>query len=324
MGSDTFSVPSLEVCLAKADVLAVYTQPDRPAGRGRKRLLCTPVRELAAEKGLRIEQPERFDKQNCETLRGFGADLTVVAAHGALLPKAALATARVDSINVHASLLPRHRGAAAVAAAILVGDSRAGVTVMKLRPELDAGEIICIAERGRAQAATPIRDDDTTGSLTARLATMGGDLLADVLTAYADRSVTYEAQDETLATYAPMLSKADGRIDWSRSAEQVVRHVRAMTPWPGAFSELHSSEGPAMRIIVLAVRAQSECPGGTPGDVTVPDGSRLLVTAGQGCVELVELKPAGRNAMRAAEFLLGRNVVRNAQKPGGGCRFGPA
>ena len=321
MGSDVFSVPSLEACLARSEVVAVYTQPDRRSGRGRKRLECSPVKDAAVARGLQVEQPETFDSESTERLREFEPDLTVVAAYGELLPRAALAAAQLDSINVHASLLPRYRGAAPVAAAIQAGETEAGVTIMKLRPKLDAGEIIAFGGERRAQAATPIGEDETAGALTARLAELGGSLLADVLAAFADGSVTYEPQDEARATYAPMLRKCDGRIDWSRPAADVVRHVRAMTPWPGAYTELYAPPAEPTRIVVLRARV---CEGGgdEPGRVCRPPEQGLAVSAGDGGVELLEVKPAGRNAMAAAEFLRGCPDLRDPAAEGGDCWFG--
>jgi methionyl-tRNA formyltransferase len=215
MGSDDFSVPSLRACLAQTDVVAVFTQPDRRSGRGRKRLMPSPVKEFATDVGLRVEQPERLDNEATDRLRSFEPDLTVVAAYGQILRRPALEVARVDTINVHASLLPRHRGAAPIAAAIRAGDPVAGVTVMKVRRPLDAGEIIAIGDPPEpAVRMTPIGERETTGELSQRLAVMGGDVLATVLRAFAAGSVTYQEQDHDAATVAPRLTKHDGRIDW--------------------------------------------------------------------------------------------------------------
>jgi len=321
MGSDVFSLPSLEVCVANADVVAVFTQPDRRSGRGRKRLTASVVKQQVLDTGVRIEQPRQFDNASCETLRSLRPDLTVVAAYGQLLPPAALEVARLDSVNVHASLLPRHRGAAPVAAAILAGDRQAGVTLMKLRPRLDAGEILCLgADRTSAQRATPVGDDETSGELTARLAEIGGELLADALRGFADRSVTYETQDEARATYAPKLEKSDGRIDWRRPAEDIARQVRAMTPWPGAFTTLRAGTHVPQRVILLRARACRPDREGKPGRLSVSDDGRLIAVAGHGCVEVVRLKLAGRKAMSADEFLRGRSSLSTAPaQPGDWC-----
>ena len=324
MGSDAFSVPSLEACLAQCEVAAVYTQPDRRSGRGRKLLSCSPVKEVALSLGLPVEQPEKFDKRCSERLLEFEPDLTVVAAYGQLLPRHALAAARVDSINVHASLLPRHRGAAPVAAAILARDAEAGVTIMKLRPKLDAGEIIICGAGRRAQRATPIGAAETAGELAARLATLGGELLADVLPAFADGSVTYELQDEARATYAPMLRKCDGEIDWSQPAGDVLRRIRAMTPWPGAYTGLQTAGAAPVRVIVLRARACDAGIGGAPGRIHVRPGPQLLVCTGGGCLELLAVRPAGRKAMAAAEFIRGCRPLRETSGRDGGCWFGSA
>ena len=254
-----------------------------------------------------------------DTAARLEADLIVVAAYGQILPTSALRAARMDGINVHASLLPRHRGAAPIAAAILAGDAGAGVTIMKLRPRLDAGEIICYGEsRRRAQKSTPIGDGETAGQLSARLAAIGGELLAEVLRAFADGSVTYEVQDETQATTAPMLQKSDGRIDWSRPADQVARHIRAMTPWPGAYSELHLPGREPIRVIVLRARSSDRDAGGRPGRIALVEGQRLVVSTGARCIELIEVKPAGRGAMNAADFLRGSSAFRQGPEPDGG------
>ncbi|MFW6158555.1 MAG: methionyl-tRNA formyltransferase [Planctomycetota bacterium] len=319
MGSDEFSVPSLETCLQETDVVAVYTRPDRRAGRGRRRLAASPVKTAAVEHGLRIEQPETFDNKRCEELRELGPDLLVVAAYGLILPAPALQAARVDSINVHASLLPRHRGAAPIAAAIRAGDDETGVTIMKLRPELDAGEFVCLGDARRAQARVRIRDGETAGELTGRLALLGGRLLAEVIAAYAEGSVTYEPQDGSKATYAPMLSKADGRIDWTWPADRIVRHVRAMTPWPSAFGHLLLPDQPPRRVVILEARVGERC-SGRPGTVQVVDGA-LVVRAGEGCVEIVRLKPAGRKAMEGDAFIRGCQPLRDGKGRDGECRF---
>jgi methionyl-tRNA formyltransferase len=323
MGSDPFSVPSLEACIAHAEVVGVFTQPDRRSGRGRKRISVSPVKALAVEHGLDVEQPERFDKSSVERLRALEPDLTVVAAYGRLLPPAALAVARVDSINVHASLLPRHRGAAPMAAAILAGDAEAGVTVMKLRPRLDAGEIVCFADGQPVQRSVTIADNESAGQLSERLAVLGGELLADALLAIADGSVTYRTQDEAGSTYAPMLDKADGQIDWSQPAAVVARHIRAMTPWPGAFSVFGAPGQPPCRIIVVSARPNDATTGQPPGRAVVDD-ARLMVGAGPGSVELLELKPAGRNVMSAGAFIRGCKALHTELGQGGECWFGRA
>jgi methionyl-tRNA formyltransferase len=321
MGSDPFSVPSLDACHHNADVVAVFSQPDRPSGRGRKTLAVSPVKRRACELGLLIEQPERFDKSTVEKLRGLAPDLVVVAAYGLLLPGAALRVPQVDTINVHASLLPRHRGAAPMAAAILAGDAETGVTVMKVRPKLDAGEIVCFPDGRPAQQSTAIADNETAGQLAERLAGLGGELLSDVLRQFTEGSVTYRPQDEASATYAPMLTKADGQIDWARPADEVARHIRAMTPWPGAFSVFHAPDQPPCRVIVLAARPLKDGLALEPGRVALDDG-RLRVATADGCVDILTLKPAGRNAMDATAFLRGCKAAQEKSGQGGDCRFG--
>jgi methionyl-tRNA formyltransferase len=320
MGSDVFSVPSLRTCLAQTEVVAVYTQPDRRTGRGRTRLTASPVKELAVEAGRQVEQPERFDNEATERLRSFEPDLTVVAAYGHLLGRRVREAARLDTINVHASLLPRHRGAAPVAAAIRAGDPVTGVTVMKVRRRLDAGEILCVGDPPRPAArATKIGERETTGELTERLADMGGEVLADVLRAFSAGSVTTRLQDDTAATHAPRLRKADGRIDWSLPAAVIDRHVRAMHPWPGAFSELHVPGHEPHRVIVLEARPVEG--DGRPGELMI-EGDRALVGTGEGRIELLRVKPAGRGERTGAEFAHGVPAARD--ETDGGCAFAGA
>lgn len=319
MGSAPLSVPSLKTCLSHSEVVAVYTQPDRRSGRGRKHTATSPVGEVAAEHALPVEQPELFDKQTCERLYGYRADLIVVAAYGHILPRAALDAPRLASINVHASLLPRHRGAAPIAAAIRAGDAETGVTIIRMRPRLDAGEIVCLgAERRKAQRATRIGEEETAGELAERLAVIGGDVLADVVAAFAGGTVAYEAQNEALATFAPMLAKTDGLIPWSAAAEQVVRHIRAMTPWPGAYCEMRLSGRQPLRLVVLRARTHDVERPGRPGQVSVV-GGRLVVSAGVGSVELLLVKPAGRNEMRAGDFLRGFRIAADGSGQDGDC-----
>jgi methionyl-tRNA formyltransferase len=315
MGSDEFSVPVLEACRTGAGVVAVCTSPDRRSGRGRKRLTRSPVARAADAAGLPVWQPERLDNEFVEAARRLAPDLIIVAAYGLILPSSLLEVPRLDAVNVHASLLPRHRGAAPVAAAILAGDDQTGVTIIRLRPRLDAGEIICYGtDRRAARRATRIGEHETAGELKARLATMGAELLAECLPDLAAGSVTCEDQDESKATYAPMLSKNDGRIDWGRPADDVVRHVRAMTPWPGAFTELRQPGREPLRLIVLSARragaafAADDLPAGQPA---ILEDGRLTVAAADGPVELRRVKPAGRGDMDARDFTRGHPVFRD-------------
>ena len=289
--------------MAAGEAVAVFTQPDRPAGRGRKELSVSPIKQLALERNIAVYQPEKFDKHAVEQLRSLSPELTVVAAYGLILPQSALDVASLDTINVHASLLPRHRGPSPIAAAILAGDAEAGVTAMKVRRAVDSGEII-VCGGVPAQRKTFIAEHENAGELSRRLAALGGDALAEAINTFAAGNVGYLPQDEARATYCKMLSKADGRIDWARPADEIVRHVRAMTPWPGAWSEIAGIADEPVRIVVVSARVSSES-AGAPGGIKLEPGPRIFVGAGGGSVEIRRLKPAGRCEMPAADFVRG-------------------
>ena len=226
-GSPDYAVPSLRACLALpgAEVVAVVTQPDRPRGRS-GRALATPVKQLALEAGIpTILQPDKPRRDTTEALAALDPDVGVVAAYGNILPTHLLEAFPHDLLNVHASLLPRHRGAAPVAAAILAGDAETGATIMKVVRELDAGPILDAVR-------TPIDPLDTAGALTDRIATLGATLLAGLLPRWLAGEIEPIEQDETLSSYAPRLTKADGVIDWTDPADHIARLVRAFHPWP--------------------------------------------------------------------------------------------
>ncbi|MBL8055160.1 MAG: methionyl-tRNA formyltransferase, partial [Anaerolineales bacterium] len=229
MGTPDFAVPSLRALTALGQVVGVVTQPDRPAGRGQK-LSPPPVKQFALAAGLPIIQPARLrEPEAMAQLTAWQPDLIVVAAFGQLLKPAVLDLPRWGCLNVHASLLPRWRGAAPIAAALLAGDAETGVTLMRMDPGLDTGPLL-------ARRAEAIRPDDTTPALTARLAEAGAALLAEQLPAYLRGELRAEPQDPALATYAPQLKKEDGRLDFSQPAEALARRVRALLPWPAAFA----------------------------------------------------------------------------------------
>lgn len=229
MGSPEFAVPSLRALHEAAyDLVAVVTQPDRPAGRG-SLLTPPPVKVAALELGLPVLQPESLrDAQARQQLAEFQPDLFVVAAYGKILPRGVLAIPTRGSVNVHASILPRWRGASPIAAAILAGDGEAGVTIMEMAPRMDAGDVI-------ATSTVAITSTDTTGSLEARLAELGARTLVDTLPAWYDRVLVARPQDESGATYCSLVAKADGHLKTSMSAAEAERAVRAYNPWPAAF-----------------------------------------------------------------------------------------
>lgn len=291
MGTPEFAVPSLRALLQHAHVVGVVTQPDRPAGRGQK-LSESPVKQTAQAAGVPLIQPQTLhDPAALAQLAAWQPDLIVVAAFGQILKPAVLELPPFGCLNVHASLLPRWRGAAPVAAAIAAGDSETGVTLMRMDAGLDTGPLL-------AKSSEPIRPDDTTATLTARLAQRGADLLIENLAAYLAGALTPQLQDNTLATYAPQLRKEDGHLDFTRSAVELERRVRALTPWPGAFALW---KGQPVKVLRAAL---AEGVSGKPGEV-LPHTEGVAVACAEGALRLLEIQPAGKRAMPAGDFARG-------------------
>lgn len=310
MGTPEFALPSLERLVSSGDyqVVGVYTQPDRPAGRHR-RPLPSPVKQAAQAYGLPLFQPERLRQTSeIEPLAQLKPDVIVVAAFGQLLRPAVLAIPPKGVINIHPSLLPRHRGASPVAAAILAGDQQTGVTIMLMDPGLDTGPIL-------TQRALAISATDTTGILTDKLARMGADLLLEVLPLWLEGRIEPQLQDDALATYAPRIHKEDGLIDWQLRAVEIWRRVRAYNPWPGAFTYLSGellhigeawplpwdrAEAPG-KTVLLYSRDISELPG------IYNYGEPIFgVQTGEGVLAVLKVQRSGRKALTAVEFLRGQ------------------
>lgn len=314
MGTPDFAVPSLRAMLETQTVVGVFTQPDRPAGRGR-RLQASPVKRLAEARGIPVFQPRslRREPEAIAALEAMRPEAVAVAAYGLILPEALLAIAPGRVLNVHASLLPRWRGAAPINYAILAGDAETGVTIMQVEAGLDTGPML-------ARQAIPIPADATAGSLSARLAGIGAELLARTLPEWLAGRIAAEPQDEASASYAPRLERADGRLDWREAAEALERRVRAMDPWPGAFFDW---EDHAIKVLAATVveaapgRAPSE-PGAAPGAQAarvdpLPPGTagldaagRPLVATGRGWLRLDRLQAPGRAPSEGAAFVRGR------------------
>lgn len=285
-------------------VEAVFTRPDARAGRG-KRLAESPVKQRAAAAGIRVLQPRSMrTAEAAEQLAALAPDAMVVAAYGFLLPAPILAIPRHGCINVHASILPRWRGAAPVHHAILAGDSRTGVSIMQMDAGLDTGPIL-------ATRTCTIAPDDTSGSLTGRLAALGAATLVDTLDALEIGAVEARPQDDGSATCAPKLSKAQAAIDWARPAAEIERMVRAFDPWPVAHTRMAGAGTPTLRIW----RAESTDGDSheAPGTVLVCDESGLVVAAARGVVRITEIQPPGARRMSAAEFVRGRRLVPGAR-----------
>ncbi len=294
MGSPEFAVPSLEALVGAQQVVGVVTQPDRPAGRG-ARLTPPAVKVAALALGLPVLQPERVGAPEAlAQLTAWAPEVIVVAAFGQLLPPALLVLPACGCVNVHASLLPRWRGAAPIAAAILAGDTLTGVSLMRMDEGLDTGPLI-------AQCEEPIRPDDTTGSLTARLARLGADLLLETLPGYLGGERIPRPQPEAGVTFCRPLRKADGRLDWSRSAVELERRVRAMNPWPGAFTIWAGQPLKVLRAAPLLEGDES----GPVGRVVPLQGGAAVVTGG-GLLQLLEVQRAGKSALPIEAFLRGQ------------------
>lgn len=295
MGTPEFAVASLERLLERHEVVAVFTQPDRPAGRGR-RLTASPVKQLALARELAVFQPERVGRgTSLETLKGLGPDLTVVAAFGQILPQALLEVPRYGSINVHASLLPRYRGAAPIQRAIWNGDRQTGISIMQMDAGLDTGAVW-------AQRSIAIGPDETFGELQQRLATVGADLLAETLPDIVSGLKAPEAQDNEQATLAPRIRKDEGRVDWSRPAASIHNQIRALNPWPAAFSWLRGERTTLWRSGISAVCKRDLRPG-TIADLS--EDSIGVVCGDRRVLRLFELQRPGRRRLPAPDLARG-------------------
>ncbi len=292
MGSPDFAAIALKRLAQDFNVVGVVTQPDRRAGRGKK-LISPPVKTVADELGIPAIQPRRVrDAEAMDELRRFAPDLIVVAAYGQILRPALLELPPLGCINIHGSLLPRWRGAAPIQAAILAGDKETGITIMLMDAGIDTGDML-------AKRAIPIADDDTAGTLFDKLAPLGAELLVETLPKYLAGELLPQPQPEAGATYAKMLKKADGELDFSKSAAELERQIRAFSPWPGTFFEW---EGAPLKVHRAHVDAAHPNPG---------SGTKLTVAGvpavgtGAGVLILDQIQPAGKKPMDGKSFLAG-------------------
>ena len=294
MGTPEFSVPTLaEIVAAGHDVVAVYTQPPRPAGRGMEEMR-SPVHRFADASGIAVRTPKTLrDPQAQAAFAALQADVAVVVAYGLILPKPVLDAPRHGCLNLHASALPRWRGAAPIQRAIMAGDTSTAVMVMRMEEGLDTGPV-CLAEEVR------IGPETTAGELHDTLSAIGGGLMVRALAALERGSLGSKAQPDAGVTYARKIEKAEARIDFARPAAHVHNHIRGLSPWPGAFLEVAGAGGKSERIKVL--RSTIAAGSGTAG--TVLDGE-LTIACGTGAVRLVEVQRAGKKPMTAAELLRG-------------------
>lgn len=296
MGTPAAAVPSLERLISAGhDIAAVYTQPDRPSGRG-KRISMPAVKEYALGRGLSVMQPLKIKTPEAlETFRSHGADAAIVVAYGRILPTAFLEMYPKGAINLHFSLLPKYRGAAPVNWAIVNGDNVSGVTTMKMDAGLDTGDILL-------QSETAIGSDENAVELMDRLSHLGAELLIETLDGI--DSIVPRPQDESMATYAPLLHKEDGRIDWTMSAAKIVDRIRGFQPFPTSFTTFRNQ-----RLTVWKARASNAAPplaGSAAGTICEAAGEALKVVCGEGSIiEITELQPEGKRRMTAADFING-------------------
>lgn len=294
MGTPQFAVPSLRSLIDTQEVVGVVTQPDRPAGRGR-RLQSSPVKLVAQEAGIPLYQPRSLrSEESVGLLYDWQPDVIVVTAFGQILRPHVLELPPKGCLNVHASLLPRWRGASPIQHAILTGDNQTGITLMQMDEGLDTGPMYI-------QEATAITTADTAATLHDRLAALGADMLGQHLDDILWGQLQSQVQDESQTTYAPMIKKEDGRIDWNESASAIDRRIRAMTPWPGAFSKW---EGQNLKILSAHPLPELSM-GSQPGTVTLQD-NELLVQTGDGVLALDQVQLAGKKALDAQAFVRGR------------------
>ncbi len=298
MGTPEFAAPTLQALLgSRHDLRAVVTQPDKPAGRGR-RLSAPIVKQLALSHEIPCLQPTALNDPTVEdALSALEPEVIVVAAYGKILPPSLLNIPPMGCINVHASLLPKYRGAAPIQWAIINGEAETGITIMLMDEEMDHGPILL-------QRPVSISPEETAGELHDRLAALGADCLLEALEGLEAGSLTPRTQDHAEATYAPMLSKEDGRLDWSEPAETVVNRVRGVTPWPGATTTLG---GEPIKVWQASVGPADAS--GRSGEVVAVGEDGLTVACGRGAVRIEELQVAGRRRMAAASFLRGHPVA---------------
>lgn len=295
LGTPAFAVLSLEQLISSSHhVLGVITQPDKPKGRGRKPAL-PPVKQVAQTAGIPVLQPVRI-KDSLETIRELEPECLVVVAYGQILPGQLLSLPKYGGINVHASLLPKYRGAAPINWAIINGDSHTGISIMQMDAGLDSGAVL-------AQAAIPIEPQDTAGSLHNKLAQLGAGLLVDTLSQLEQGRIIPQPQAEANVSYAPMLTKADGLIDWTLDAIVIERRIRGLNPWPGAYTYLEGK-----RVKLLGAKVADLPIGKLPqsGQIIEASAKGINVAAGGGVLALHKLQPENRAVMQVSQYLAGQ------------------
>lgn len=301
-GTPDFSVSSLQTLIdSPHEIVAVYTQPDRPAGRGRK-LTASPIKQLAEQMGIAVEQPESLKEPAVQQqLAAYQADIMVVVAYGQLLPPVVLAMPRLGCINVHASLLPRWRGAAPIQRAIVAGDAETGVTIMQMAKGLDTGDML-------AKVVTPIDPNETAAELHDRLSVLGNDALLDVIEQLQAGTASPEVQDETQTCYAAKLSKDEAPLDWSASVEVCQRQISAFNPFPVATAQLGDETLRIWRSKIV----ERESTSAKPGSILSADKQGIKVQTGAGVLTILECQAPGKKRLSATDFVNARPALREA------------
>ncbi|MEO8193144.1 MAG: methionyl-tRNA formyltransferase [Gemmatimonadales bacterium] len=300
-GTPEFAATPLRALIGEGfDVVGVVTQPDKPQGRSR-RLTAPPVKQIALEERIPIFQPARLrDEEFVQSIEAMKPDISIVVAYGHILPRRVIELPRLGTLNIHASLLPLLRGAAPIQAAIRQGFTQTGVTIMRMVPALDAGPIVLTA-------SVPILDDETYGELQNRLSELGALTVVEALALVGIEAAEEVPQDDSLATFAPKVSRKDARVDWSLSTDEVSRIVRAYDPKPGAFTTLNGTD-----VKLFGARTDPQLPadstGGAPGEVIAIAGG-IVVSCGNGALCIREVQPSGKSRMRSAEWARGRGVA---------------
>jgi methionyl-tRNA formyltransferase len=298
-GTPDFATAPLRALIGEGfDVVGVVTQPDRPVGRSRSRRVPSPVKEVALAEGIPVQQP---DKPRGDAflagLRELAPDVSVVVAYGHILPKAVIDAPRLGTLNIHASLLPKLRGAAPIQAAIREGFDETGVSIMQMVPALDAGPVILAA-------STPILPDETAGELALRLSEMGAQALVEALALLEMGHAQPEPQDDVAATYAPKLTRETAAVDFTRPALEVGRHIRAYDPRPGAWGRVRDTE-----VKLFGARAAPRASTDVPGAVLAVDGEGMVIACGSGAVRVLAVQPAGKRRLSPLEWAHGRGVA---------------
>lgn len=296
MGTPEFAVPSLKaLCENGYEVVGVFTQPDRPKGRGNK-MTASPVKEYAVSQGIPVYQPQRIRRDGVEDLKALAPDLCVTAAFGQILSQEILDIPPMGNINVHASLLPRHRGSAPINWAILQGDKQAGVTTMMMDKGIDTGDMLL-------KSATDILPGETAGELTLRMSRMGAELLLETLEQLKTGTLVRIPQDEAAMTYDPMLDKAMSIVNWTLPAADIVNRIHGLNPWPGCSTAF---QGGRLKLL----RAQAAEGTGQPGEIIGADAKTgLTIACGEGAVNILQLQAPGGKPMNAKDYLRGHPMT---------------